>query len=119
MDLVRDFLDKRLVDREGVPIGRIDGIVIELRGNRPPRVVAAEIGSVTLARRIHPALGRWVAKLSARFGKLTPNPYRIEWAKLHRQENDFRIAVDAEKFPPWAWERWLRDRVVCRIPGAR
>ena len=52
MDLIRDYLDKRLVDREGVPLGRIDGIVIELRGNRPPLIVAAEVGSVAQARRL-------------------------------------------------------------------
>ena len=52
MDLVRDDLDKQLGDRQGKPIGRIDGIVMEIEEGRQPRVVAVEVGSVAQARRL-------------------------------------------------------------------
>ena len=52
MDLVRDVLDKQLVDRHGTKMGRVDGIVVELRPGRPPEVIALETGPLTLARRI-------------------------------------------------------------------
>ena len=38
MDLVRDLLDRQLTDRSGRNLGRVDGVVLELRANRPPRV---------------------------------------------------------------------------------
>ncbi len=31
LHLVRDVLDKQLVDREGRPFGKVDGIVLEVR----------------------------------------------------------------------------------------
>ena len=48
MDLVRDILDAQLVDAHGHNIGRVDGILLELRAGRPPRVAAMELGMVTL-----------------------------------------------------------------------
>ncbi len=46
--LVADFLDEQLVDRKGEPAGRVDGIVIELREDRPPRVVCVEASPITV-----------------------------------------------------------------------
>jgi hypothetical protein len=58
MDLVRDILDMAVVDRNGREMGRADGILIEVRGDKPPLVRAIEIGPAVLASRLHPALGR-------------------------------------------------------------
>ena len=38
MHLVRDLLDKRVVDRDGVPVGRVDGLLMEVREGEPPRM---------------------------------------------------------------------------------
>ena len=55
MDLARDLLDKLLVDRNQRPLGRVEGIVLELRADRPAAGRAAmEVGLVTAARRLHP-----------------------------------------------------------------
>jgi sporulation protein YlmC with PRC-barrel domain len=37
MDLVRDLLDKKVVDRNGREMGRVDGIVISIRAGAAPR----------------------------------------------------------------------------------
>jgi len=68
MDLVRDVLDKRVVDRNGREMGRVDRIVLELRDGQPPRVAAFEIGPSALATRVHPRLGRWVEALEHAVG---------------------------------------------------
>lgn len=60
MELVRDLLDKQLIDRNGVNTGRVDGIVVELREDGPPRLVALEAGPAVLAYRVGPRMGRWV-----------------------------------------------------------
>lgn len=36
MDIIRDVLDNQLVDRNQCKMGKVDGIVIELRENQPP-----------------------------------------------------------------------------------
>ena len=42
MDLARDLLDVQLIDPRQRPIGRVDGILLEVRpGQPPPRNLAA------------------------------------------------------------------------------
>ena len=118
MDLVRDCLDKQLVDRIGRPIGRIDGIVMTIDGDAQPRVTAIEIGSVTLARRVHAVAGRWMEKLVRRWGKVRPNPYPVPWSAIAPHDGKYRADVDAASIPTLEWERWLAKRVLARIPGA-
>lgn len=118
MFLVRDMLDKQLVDRGGKPLGRIDGIVIRTEPGARPRVYAAELGPLVNARRLHPRIGRWVAAIARRLGQRRPRPYRIPWAKLTRRENDVKADVTAERTRAYSWERWLRAHVIGRIPGA-
>ena len=43
LPLVRDVLDKQVVDPDKNKIGKVDGIVLQLRAHRPPRVIAMEI----------------------------------------------------------------------------
>jgi len=54
MDLLRDILDKQIIDRDLTSLGRVDGIVLELRDNAPPRIDAIELGFAVLARRLGP-----------------------------------------------------------------
>jgi sporulation protein YlmC with PRC-barrel domain len=63
MDLVRDLLDEKVVDRHGREMGRVDDITLEIRDGAPPLVSAIELGPSVIARRLHPALGRWVTAL--------------------------------------------------------
>ena len=118
MDLVRDLLDKQLVDRRGQAVGRIDGIVMTIDGEAQPRIAFVETGSVTQARRLHRCFARWVERAARRWGKMRPNPLRIPWTALTREERQVRVNADAASIPSLAWERWLRDRVIGRIPGA-
>jgi hypothetical protein len=118
MDLVRDYLDAQLVDRRGKAIGRIDGIVVRFEDQRQPRIVAVEVGSVTLARRMSARIGRWIERLSRRWGKMRPNPYRIDWFGLTPSGPNYRVDIDAGGIPTLVWEDWLRKHVISRIPGA-
>ena len=67
-----------LVDRRQTKIGKVDGLVAELRQGEPPRIALIEIGSAALARRLGPRLGRLVSRLSARLGgEAHREPYRV------------------------------------------
>ncbi|HEX8073129.1 MAG TPA: hypothetical protein VF546_24490 [Pyrinomonadaceae bacterium] len=118
MDLVRDCLDKQLVDRRGRKMGRVDGIVLAWEPGAQPRVVGIEVGAVTQAARLHPRLGAWLARFVRRRGRAQADPYRIPWAKVTPTGNDVTVGVEAERTPALAWERWLREHVIGRIPGA-
>ena len=116
MDLVRDVLDNRLVDRRGRPMGRVDGIVLELRPGAPPRVAALESGLTTLARRLHPALVPRAFWLARRLRAGAGEALRIPFERVAGIGIDVRLDLDARETSAWAWERWLRARVIRRIP---
>lgn len=116
MDLVRNCLDKQLVDREGHKMGRVDGIVIEVGDDQPPIVSAVKIGSVCQADRLHPKVGRLVRWLSKRCGVVTQDPFRLPWSKIVCAEIEVIAGVEAEATPALAWELWLRKNVIARFP---
>jgi hypothetical protein len=77
MDLVRDLLDTRVVDRNGRDMGRVDRIVLQLRAGQPPRVAAIEIGPSALFERLSPVLGCFTRALEWAFGLVEKRPLRI------------------------------------------
>jgi hypothetical protein len=82
MDLVRDVLDKKVVDRNGREMGRVDRLVVEVRDRSAPRVFALEIGPAVLASRVATAFGRWVAGLEHAFGIDAGRPVRLRWSQV-------------------------------------
>jgi hypothetical protein len=118
LDFSRDILDKQVVDRDETKMGRIDGIVLELRGDQPPRVDMIEMGFVVLARRVGPRIERWVEWLR-HFSIRKTARQRVAWAKV-MEINPHHVKLDlaALETPAFDWERWLRDRVVNRIEKA-
>ena len=120
MDLVRDILDAQLVDKNGRNIGRADGIVIEIRQRRPPRVAAIASGATILARRIHPRFARWLRALAARFSPVPVRPIRISPDRLRDIGVDVELDVDADRDPKLLRvEKWLSRHVISRLPGGK
>ena len=118
MDVIRDVLDNQLVDRDDYKIGKVDGIVIEVREGKPPRLAYIETGATTLARRLHPRLHQWIAALERKWGK-KEGADRIPWSQAIEFGITVKIDVDACQTPALAYENWLREHVIGRIPGGR
>jgi hypothetical protein len=118
MELIRDCLDKQLVDKHGKPMGRVDGLVIGWSDKLQPRVTHIEIGAVTQWRRVHPSLGRLVDRLRRRMGVVRRDPCRIEWKKAVSGGIEVIVDIEAEKSGALDWELWLRKNVIMKIPGA-
>lgn len=120
LDLIRDVLDKQVVDREGTKMGRVDGVVIELRDGEPPRVAALEMGFVTLARRLHPRAERWLEALRERWSVRRTARFRPAWEKvIDVTTHHVQLDVEDQETPAFDWERWLRFHVVSKIPGEK
>ena len=117
--LIRDLLDNQLLDVTEQNAGKVDGIVLELRDGRPPRVAYAEVGPVTAARRLSERFGRWIARIDRRWGPERGRPFRIPISRISGFGIDLRLDFRAEETPIFAAERWLRKHVVARIPGSR
>jgi len=117
MNLIRDCLDKQLEDRNHRRMGRVDGIILELEEDQPPRVASIEVGTKRLMDRLSRRLGSLFARLMQRFNVDT-EPYRIPLDKLHIGLNTVKVDVEAESTPALEWELWLRKKIIGRIPGA-
>jgi sporulation protein YlmC with PRC-barrel domain len=117
-EIIRDILDKQLVDRHQRNMGKVDGIVLELRDGQPPRLAYLKVGGTTLARRLHPRLAQWLAALERKLGIGRGEPFRIPWSKVRDIGIDVEVDLDVEQTPILAWEQWLSKHVIRRIPGA-
>ena len=117
MDVVRDVLDKHVVDRNGREMGRVDGIVLDVRENEPPRLAEVLIGASVLGARVNPVLGRWVHGLEHGLGIGGERPIRIAFS--HVEVGD-KVKVDLAVADTGAetLERRIRTWIL-RIPGSR
>lgn len=114
LDLVRDVLDKQVLDRYGREMGRVDGLVIET-GGAVPRLAAIEIGSSTLARRVATFLGRWAAGAERALGIDAGRPLRIPFSAVIDITDHVRVDVAVGETPGAVVEHALRN-IVSSIP---
>lgn len=117
MDLVRDVLDKKLVDREHCEMGRIDGLVMQFGEHSQPRITHIQIGGTTLWMRVHPVLGKLAAKLAPKWGPKHAEPVRIPWSRVGTAGKDVKLDVKARETGAIDWEIWLARHIIERIPG--
>lgn len=117
MDLIRDVLDKKLVDREECNMGRASGLIMQLGENTQPHITHILIGGPTLWMRIHPAFGRFSEKLSRLWGPKRKEPVRIPWSRVETVGKDIKVDVEAKDTGALDWEIWVARHFIERIPG--
>ncbi len=117
--LVRDVLDKQLYDRDRCELGRVDGLVLELPQGRQPRLVRIEIGGEILAARVAWWMVRPVRWLRRSIGPKREGNVRIEWRHVKRMGRDLHLDIAESETETMAWEHWMAERVIGRIPFAR
>ncbi|MEP6732403.1 MAG: hypothetical protein ABJE10_17285 [bacterium] len=116
--LVHDILDAQLCDRNNQNVGRVDALVLEIDDGRAPRVATILVGGSIRARRI----GRWVTTLLDLMRQVRHTSddkvSRIPFSLVRRIDDAIHVDVDEKDLPSEHRERWLKQHVVCRIPGA-
>jgi hypothetical protein len=118
MHLIRDILDKQLVDRNEDRLGRVDSILVELRNAAPPRVTEFELGFVPLARRLSVRLERLATALHKRFAVRRSARYGIPWSLVTDVTiHHIQVDVIAEDTVAYDWEHWLRRNFAERLGG--
>jgi sporulation protein YlmC with PRC-barrel domain len=117
MNVIQKVLDNQILDRNEQKMGKVDGIVLELEDGQPPRLAYIETGATTLARRLHPRLERLVDRLQRKWGSKNSQPLRIPWSQIRDTSINVVVDLDAEQTQAFAYELWLREHVVKRIPG--
>jgi sporulation protein YlmC with PRC-barrel domain len=118
MELGQALLDQQVTDRKGELMGKVDGVIVELSQERPPRVAALLIGGGTAAERVHPGWARWLLRWRRRWGPRPDNALEIPWSKVLKIGVDVKVDLEADRTTALAWEHWVRDHIIGRIPGA-
>jgi sporulation protein YlmC with PRC-barrel domain len=118
MELGLEVLDQQVIDRNGELMGKVDGIALEVREGKPPRVALLVIGGGTAARRVNPRFGAWLVRWRRRWGPKDDQPLGVPWSKVLKIGIDVKVDLDAERTSALAWEHWVRDHIIGRIPGA-
>jgi len=118
MELIRDVLDKQLLDANGVKMGKIDGLLAVVEPGAQPRVTHIQLGAVVLARRLGRLSGRIVAEIAAHLGgEARRKPIRIGWAKVTDIGVDIELAVDSRETPLSDAANWLNRKIIRRLGG--
>lgn len=118
MDLVRDVLDKQLIDRAGDPMGRADGLVMHYGEKSQPRITHIEMGGATLSARLHPVFERVWRRFARIWGPGRAEPVRIPWSRVKTIGRDIKLDVTAAESGALAWELWIARHIIERIPGS-
>jgi sporulation protein YlmC with PRC-barrel domain len=117
--LAREILDQEIIDRQGTNMGRVDGLVLTIDGDGPPRIDHFELGFVVLARRVHPRLETWLQAIRKRWSVRKSARQIIKWSEVTEIKSDhIAVDIDALHTPAFDWERWLRKHVISRLPGS-
>jgi sporulation protein YlmC with PRC-barrel domain len=117
---VLELLDRQLVDRHGRLVGKVDDV--ELDRDTPdglPRVSALLAGLGALANHFG---GEISHALAAAERRLARNPdgssSRVDWALVRELGSSIELDADREDLDTNRGERWVRDVIVDKIPGA-
>ena len=117
MKLIRDVLDKKLIDREHSAMGRVSGLVMRVGDGSQPLITHIVIGGSTLWTRVHPALGRLSTRLAKLWGPKRKEPVRIPWSSVTTVGREIELDVKARDTGALDWEIWIARHIIERIPG--
>lgn len=111
------LLDRRVVDADGEPVGRVDDLAFERDGDAAPRLASIVMGPEALGARLGGVLGRIVAGA----GRLRPDgagPPEVAIGDLDEVGTEVRLKAHRDELPFPRSEAWVREHVIGRIPGA-
>ena len=118
MKLVRDVLDKELLDREEEPMGRVDGLVMHVGKGTQPRITHIEVGGSIPWERVHPVFARLARQLARLWGPKREGGARISWSRVETVGRDIKLDVEAKDTGAIDWEIWIARHIIERIPGS-
>ncbi|MFN2543728.1 MAG: hypothetical protein ABR600_04030 [Actinomycetota bacterium] len=117
LDAVQDLADLAIVDRDTLPVGRVDDI--EFDDANPPVVRAFLVGPPALGDRIGGRVGAWIRGIYARLhDEKDPQPLRIPLEQVRHINSRVDLTVSREETDVGKLDRWLVDVLIGKIPGA-
>jgi sporulation protein YlmC with PRC-barrel domain len=119
IDLALNLLDRQIVDREGEPAGKVDDLEFQWSegGSGAPFVSAILLGPGALSQRLGGPLGRWISSMHARLNN-DPEPARLPMGIVKKIAVKVELTLPASQLETWELQKWVRDNIIMKIPGA-
>lgn len=114
LDAQLHLMDRQVLDHDGVPVTTVDDL--ELRGaDFGAAIPAGTPAPVLTALLTGPVLGTRI------FGGRPPSSrlIRIPWKDVADVDVVVKLGVSADSLDAGWVERWVRDKIIARIPGGR
>ncbi|GHF25612.1 hypothetical protein GCM10017786_69740 [Amycolatopsis deserti] len=112
------LLDRQIVDVDGHPVGKVDDVELVRAPDGTYRVTALLVGQHVLGERVGGLLGRMLCRLAVRLGGGRIEPLRITYDHVKQVSSDVTLSLRAEVLEVPPLEKWLRDKLIARIPGS-
>ena len=114
-----ELLDRQIVDPDGMMAGKVDDLKLELHEDGASPVVTEILaGPGALSRRLGGRSGEWIASVHARLQGGSRDPASISFAVVARIDDHVTLIVSREDVATFAFERWVRDNVIAKLPGS-
>jgi sporulation protein YlmC with PRC-barrel domain len=119
--VVLELLDRQLVDRDGRLVGKVDDVEFEI-DDEPgalPHVTALCSGLGALANNIGGDTGAALAALERRLAERRDRqPSRVDIGTVTEIGSSIEVDAEREELDTNRGERWVRDVIIDKIPGA-
>lgn len=107
------LLDRQMLDRDGVPISTVDDVELDgvERGEPVDHETTPTVAAIVVGAAVLPRI----------FGGRMPlsRADRLSWELVTRLGSVIELRVHADDLDATWLERWVRDRIIARIPGGR
>jgi sporulation protein YlmC with PRC-barrel domain len=118
MDVGFDLLDRQIVDRYGLDVGKVDDVEFGMDDDGMPYLAALLVGPQALGPRIGGWLGRVVASAARRMRMDPGGPLRIPYDVVGSVGPAVELTVSRDLLVEPELEHWLREHLIARIPGS-
>jgi sporulation protein YlmC with PRC-barrel domain len=120
---VLELLDRQIVDPDGRMVGKVDDLELEIPegaegADALPVVTAILTGPGALAGHVGGSIGTWLAAVERRLNSPGPDPSRIGFSVVKAIDSAVEISTPREGLESNRGERWARDVIIAKIPGA-
>ncbi|MDP9300903.1 MAG: hypothetical protein M3P43_08440 [Actinomycetota bacterium] len=116
-----ELLDHQIVDPDGHMAGKVDDLELQI-SDEPgalPVVTAILSGLGALADQIGGEAGKWMMSIEQRITHPdAPGTATIAFGVIKRIGEHVEVAVNREQLDSYRAERWVRDVIIDKIPGA-
>ncbi|WP_120521940.1 hypothetical protein [Arthrobacter celericrescens] len=114
LDAQLHLLDRQVIDVDGLPVTTVDDL--ELEGVEADIPIAAGAAAPVISALLSgPVLGTRI------FGGRPPSSrlIRLTWKDVSAVDVTIRLGVRSESLAESWVERWIRDKIITRIPGGK